>query len=308
MPRILLALLLWLVAPAALAHAVLLESAPAADAELAVAPEAVVLHFSEPVVPVAIRLHDAAGAVLASEPVARDHSVTLPLPPLEDGSYILTWRVISADSHPVGASFRFAVGGPLDAAAAPEIAEADWRGAAALHRAAYLALMLLGAGSIGFYAVFGGPPSRSTVPLLVAAAALALCLVPMQGGLLLGLPPGDIPLRDLATAGLSMPVARFGLASAGLLLLAALLVRRRPGFAAVAALAAVATLGLSAMRRWRSRVGSPPPPWRSMPGSPPSGRARSCRCGRASRACPRARRRRCLRPSPAGQCPASRRS
>jgi copper transport protein len=245
MPCLLLASLLWFVAPAALAHAVLLGSEPAADAELAEAPGEVVLRFNEPISLVTVRLLDATGTAVGSEPVARDDSVILPLPPLADGSYIVTWRVISTDSHPVGGSFRFSIGAPLDTEAAPKVAEADWRGAAALHRAAWLALMLLGTGSAAFVAAFGGPPSRATVPLLLAAAAFALGLVPIQGGLRLGLPPGDVSFGDLVASGLFTPAGRFGLVAAGLLLLAALLVLRRPVPATVAALAAVAALGLS---------------------------------------------------------------
>jgi hypothetical protein len=44
-------ILLWLIAPAALAHAVLHGTEPEADAEIAEAPEEVVLRFNEPVVP-----------------------------------------------------------------------------------------------------------------------------------------------------------------------------------------------------------------------------------------------------------------
>jgi hypothetical protein len=71
--------------------------------------------------------------------------------------------------------------------------------------------MLLGAGSVGFVAAFGGPTPPATVPMLLAAAALALGLVPMQGGLLIGLPPGDVPLAEAIAAGLAVPVARYGL-------------------------------------------------------------------------------------------------
>jgi putative copper export protein len=99
--------------------------------------------------------------------------------------------------------------------------------------------MLLGAGSVGFVAAFGGPTPPATVPMLLAAAALALGLVPMQAGLLIGLPPGDVPLAAIIAAGLSMPVVRFGLLCGGLLLVPAVLLRRWPVSAALAALAAV---------------------------------------------------------------------
>ena len=39
-----------------------------------------------------------------------DHSIEATVPHLDDGAYVLTWRVISADSHPVHGAFTFIVG------------------------------------------------------------------------------------------------------------------------------------------------------------------------------------------------------
>ena len=51
---------------------------------------------------------------------ATDATVRIKLPAdLPPGSYVVTWRVISADSHPVGSSFTFTVGA---ASAAPTAA------------------------------------------------------------------------------------------------------------------------------------------------------------------------------------------
>ncbi len=37
-------------------------------------------------------------------------TVRLPVPKLDDGSYVVTWRVVSADSHPIQGAFTFQVG------------------------------------------------------------------------------------------------------------------------------------------------------------------------------------------------------
>src|SRR5262249_31109783 len=40
-----------------------------------------------------------------------DREVQATVPHLDNGAYVVTWQVISADSHPVHAAFPFAVGG-----------------------------------------------------------------------------------------------------------------------------------------------------------------------------------------------------
>jgi copper transport protein len=103
------------------AHAELLSTEPAAGEHLATAPDQVVLHFSEAVNlgDDLVRVLDSAGdEVDAGDPVhlnGERSSVALPLPSLEDGGYVVSWRVISSDGHPVGGAFTFRVG---DASAA----------------------------------------------------------------------------------------------------------------------------------------------------------------------------------------------
>jgi copper transport protein len=116
------ALLALLFTPArADAHAELLSTEPAAGEHLATAPDQVVLHFSEAVNlgDDLVRVLDSKGDVVdADDPVhlnGERSSVALPLPPLEDGGYVVSWRVVSSDGHPVGGAFTFRVG---DASAA----------------------------------------------------------------------------------------------------------------------------------------------------------------------------------------------
>ena len=103
------------------AHAELLSTEPAAGEHLATAPDQVVLHFSEAVNlgDDLVRVLDSAGdEVDAGDPVhlnGERSSVALPLPSLDEGGYVVSWRVISSDGHPVGGAFTFRVG---DASAA----------------------------------------------------------------------------------------------------------------------------------------------------------------------------------------------
>jgi copper transport protein len=98
------------------AHAELLSSDPQPGAVLAQAPKHVTLTFNEPVEMSlgAIRLFDGAGASISisasRHPDGRAEAVEIDLPALANGSYVVDWRVVSADSHPVHAAFTFQVG------------------------------------------------------------------------------------------------------------------------------------------------------------------------------------------------------
>ncbi|HEV3212141.1 MAG TPA: copper resistance protein CopC [Acidimicrobiales bacterium] len=102
-------------APAS-AHAQLLSTTPVAGSVVQHSPPQVVLRFGEPVEIDfgSIRVYDAAGARVdlgGTHYASHDDSaVALPLPHLADGAYVVAWRVISADSHPVHGAFIFSVG------------------------------------------------------------------------------------------------------------------------------------------------------------------------------------------------------
>lgn len=115
----------------AYAHAQLVGTTPANGARLATAPAEIVLVFSERVnlVQNGVRLLGAgsAGSVPGVGPARIDPAnpaqVRVPLPAgLGEGGYTVSWRVVSADSHPIHGAFAFAVGnasvGPLPDAAA----------------------------------------------------------------------------------------------------------------------------------------------------------------------------------------------
>ena len=110
------------------AHSVLLHSLPEDGAALEAAPGAIELHFSEPVRPIAVRVLDAAGAPVAGGDggegvVAQDGLLKLALPDdLPRGSYLVSYRVTSLDSHPIGGSLAFSVGAPPEGAAVAPMA------------------------------------------------------------------------------------------------------------------------------------------------------------------------------------------
>jgi copper transport protein len=108
-------------AASASAHAVVVSSDPTDGARLAKAPTSVTIRFDEAVgLDVGyLRVVDSAGQRVdvgkASHPGGNGAVVTVALKPgLSDGSYLASYRVVSADSHPVGGAIRFVVGnGPL---------------------------------------------------------------------------------------------------------------------------------------------------------------------------------------------------
>jgi copper transport protein len=98
------------------AHAVLLRATPAADAVLPAAPAEVELEFSEPVrlVPGKIRVIAPDGKrVDVGEPAVTGGRVRVTLRPgAVRGTYLVSYRVISADSHPVVGGFAYSYGSP----------------------------------------------------------------------------------------------------------------------------------------------------------------------------------------------------
>jgi copper transport protein len=180
------ALLIALVALAALpaaasAHAVLEETLPAQGAEVHSAPGQVEFRFSEPVEASfgAVRVFDSAGEEVQEGDLLRpdgDETVGVALPAgLPDGAYTATYRVVSADSHPVSGGFVFFIGdadqgsalavGDLldDQSAGPATNIAFW-----LDRAIGYAALGVGIGALAFALLVWGPLSART---RIAAAA-----------------------------------------------------------------------------------------------------------------------------------------
>lgn len=110
-------------APAA-AHANLVGSDPANGTVLPEPPERVQLRFSEPVRLIPDRIivvgPDGEQRDLAGEPSAAGSDVTVPLDrSLDIGTYLVSYRVISQDSHPVFGSVTYSVGAPSEVPQVP---------------------------------------------------------------------------------------------------------------------------------------------------------------------------------------------
>src|SRR3954471_19264147 len=110
LPCVLIMLLIGLVvllvpaAPAS-AHAALIGATPAPGSIVGTAPTDIVITFSENVIPVAGRVQVLApdGRRISGPPVARGAVLRIPVRTAEHplGTYLVSYRVISADSHPV---------------------------------------------------------------------------------------------------------------------------------------------------------------------------------------------------------------
>jgi copper transport protein len=134
----------------AIAHASLLSAVPADGVTILDAPKTLNLDFNEPVSPLVMRLVNPAGQVTTLANVtATNKSVTIRAPAMaQQGTYVLSWRVISADGHPVGGVVSFAVGHPTAGVVAP-VAE----GARGVHVAIWAAQLVL---AIGLFIGIGG--------------------------------------------------------------------------------------------------------------------------------------------------------
>jgi copper transport protein len=196
-------------ASAAWAHAVLARSDPPAGAELDAGPERITLGFTEQVSVEAdaIRVLDASGGRVDSGGARAGRSAseaTVGLKPgLARGTYVVGWRVVSADSHPISGAFAFGVG-VAPAADAAVSASLDDSGSAAVGAAAGVARFVAFAGTAlllggGFFLLVlwpaGAELRRARVLVWTgwgASAAAAVVLLFLQGLYTSGLGLADI--------------------------------------------------------------------------------------------------------------------
>ncbi|MEQ9110352.1 MAG: copper resistance protein CopC [Rhodospirillaceae bacterium] len=166
----------------ALSHAVLLSSNPAAEASLDVSPTEIILNFNENVGPIFVKVLDRTGAEVGApgDWAVDGNDVITPLTEeLSNGTYIVTYRVISADTHPVGGSVVFAVG---EAVAAMEDVSAaggqtsGWVIPVALNRFLQYGALMLAAGAALFAVgmTVPGPVEQSVFKMGRMAAAVGV--------------------------------------------------------------------------------------------------------------------------------------
>lgn len=261
------ALILWMVsATAAFGHATLVSSQPADGAVLDRAPAMLVLTFNEAVAPLVFKLLGPDGAPISVKPPA-DGGTTLRLPVsgLARGTHVLSWRVVSADGHPVGGALLFSIG----ATTANTFKDVD--GDSARGALFVIARVLL---FIGLFGGIGGSLfltlQRRPIPGAVRAARFAIGTGVISLPLLLALQALDslgVPVSALLDAeswhiAFASSVAWMAFtALAGFILgLIALSGRSAPRFCAV-----LATLCAGAALAMTGHASSAPPQWVSRP-------------------------------------------
>jgi copper transport protein len=188
---------LGLVLPAvAGAHAALLRTSPSASVVTNGPPPQVSLTYSEPIEPrfSIISVTDVNGHQVTSGSPARQpgspQTLVVPLKRLPSGWYLVLWRVISQDGHPVRGAFTFAVGpspGPAPQFVIPSLSEtAATPGLVGLRFFTFIAAMLA-VGLFAFRILIARPllrvvPGTSLRPVTVAfviALGVSLVAVPV---------------------------------------------------------------------------------------------------------------------------------
>lgn len=204
-------------APAS-AHASLLTTDPVADSVLDAAPTAVGLDFTEgiQVQPDGVRVLNGAGErVDQGSASSTGTSVTAPLRSgLPDGGYVVAWRVVSEDGHPINGAFRFSIGVRTEvgedvvdqAFSGSADARDEWAGRI-LRSLTYVAVL----GACGAVLVGGGlrregepsPVNRVVGGLAALGIVASTAQVPFQASLVSGQGLGSVadqPVLELALA------------------------------------------------------------------------------------------------------------
>jgi copper transport protein len=213
-------------APGAAAHASVVTTQPANDTVVQEAPERVSVIYNEPVETAfgALRVYDSSAKRVDTGDLIRPSADTVAVElenDLPDGTYTVTWRVVSSDSHPIHGAFVFHIGAPgANAAGIAEQVEGEGiprsvsLSAGIVRFAGFGALLLAAGGVIALLFFFGAASERIRKLLwtVVAGAAglLALCGPPalvLQGAEAGGFSVAEAAKWDVVSAVLD---TRFG--------------------------------------------------------------------------------------------------
>ncbi|HEX6679852.1 MAG TPA: copper resistance protein CopC [Gaiellaceae bacterium] len=206
---------------AAWAHAALLQTTPVASRVVNTAPTQVTLRYSEPVEPrfAIVSVTNAAGDKEAAGPPGRSptnaDTLVVPLKKLAEGWYLVYWRVISVDGHPVRGAFTFAVGpnpGPApqfvipstsETAATPKLVAARWVAFLAMMAAVGLFVLRI-AVARPVVARVSGTRLRDVSIAFGVASAVALVAIPVY----FLLSTAEFALRSFWSFGALLPLVR----------------------------------------------------------------------------------------------------
>lgn len=240
------------------AHAIVRETTPVIDSTVPTSPARVVMRFNEPVELAfgAIRVHDTTGRRVdtgeARHASGRDTVAVALDHELPNGTYTVTWRVVSADGHPIDEAFVFHVGAPGERpeGIATELLSGETGagrlegGLAGVARWLVFASLLVFIGGTAMAVRVGIDPERVLVVAWTGAVVGTVAAFVLQGAV-----AGDLSLADALSPDVMGDVAatRFGeVALARLALLALMAGFRRVQPVAVAlCIALAATPGLA---------------------------------------------------------------
>jgi copper transport protein len=261
---LLVAVALVLSAGPAAAHASLVAADPPDGARLDESPAAVQLTFSETVSAAlgGVRVLDADGQRV-DEGAVRVTGAVVEVdlaPDLPDGTYVISYRIVSADGHPVRGGSVFGVGeGEVDIGALGRVGvvggDRQWEVVGAVGRGfAYAGTLLAAGGALFLFVVHrGGPERRTLVRIVRAAAAIGglagFVALPVQAALGTGQGAGSLfddgVLRGVAADGVGLGL---GVCLVGLLAVA-VLVDRTPLLAAASGAIAAASFAATGHTR-----------------------------------------------------------
>lgn len=244
-------LALFLAAPPAAAHATLISTDPVEGEVLPETPDVATFTYDERVslTEDSVQVFDAAGESVDSTATGEDEVVTVDLPDdLDNGTYVVAWRVVSADGHPISGSLTFSIGAPSENVVSPDVGGDTSAGTKAdlgIAQGLGYAGLLVAAGLAVFCAWMLGDvrPAPETMERLrrlqrtatVVAIAAAAIGVPLAGAYQQGL--GMQGLTDRAAYDLDLvgdDVLVLALQAVGLVLALILTGRRVPVTAAAA--------------------------------------------------------------------------
>ena len=207
-----------LAAPAAAwAHAALLHTVPEASRTINTAPPAVRLTYSEPIEPrfAIVSVTDAAGRQVTSGPPQRapgsPQTLVTALRHTPQGWYLVFWRVISADGHPVRGAFTFAVGpspGPPPQFAIPSLSETAHTPQLLVARWVVFLSFMAALGLFVLRMVIARPVQRAPLRALSVTFGAALLVALVATPIYVLFATAQFSLRSVFDLGAIVPVAR----------------------------------------------------------------------------------------------------
>lgn len=207
-----------LAAPAAAwAHAALIRTDPVASRTINAAPPAVRLTYTEPIEPrfAIVSVTDAAGRQLTSGPPqgapGSPQTLVAPLRHTPQGWYLVFWRVISADGHPVRGAFTFAVGpspGPPPQFRVPSLSETAHTPQLLIARWVVFLSFMTALGLFVFRIVIARPVGRVSLAAVSTALGVALVVALLAIPVYVLFATAQFSLRSVFDLSGIVPVAR----------------------------------------------------------------------------------------------------